>query len=371
MKKHLLALAALATVSGAAVAQSVTMYGIFDTSITKDNNTTLAAAGKTAMQSGNWLPSLFGFTGTEDLGGGLKANFKLEGNLNTDTGALAGLSIFDRQSWVGLSGNFGELRAGKQIDALFLQSFLNNVRLAHSNSAAVMGGLMAGHLNGVYTGEAAGSTWGGTVFSANTLSYTTPTYQGAKLTVQHQLGEQAGNASKNEATAFLLNFNGIQNLALSAGTKETKNSSGNKQMDQYLVGAVYTMGAIQLNAQTNQYKIKAGDNNGLKLTLNEVGASYNITPALTAAINYVDISMEKAGTSDKNTDVTSVSLKYALSKRTSLWTMASRTAAISNYASGGQQVLAAPFYLGNGVEGGSGDATKSRTGYGVGVTHTF
>jgi predicted porin len=369
MKKHLLALAALATVSGVAAAQSVSMYGIIDQSVVRDNNTNATAQSRTSMESGAWLPSLIGFTGTEDLGGGLKANFKLEGNLNTDTGALAGLQLFDRQSWVGLSGGFGEFRAGKQIDALFLQSFLNNVRLAHSNSAAVIGGLMAGSYNGGATTDA-GATWGGTVFSANTLSYTTPTYQGLKLTVQHQLGEQAGNSSKNQATAYLVNFNGINGLALSAGSKETKGSTGVKLMDQYLVGAVYTLGAVQLNAQINEYKFKSGTYNGMKLKLNELGAAYNITPALTAAVNYVDINIDGYG-ADKNTDVKSVSLKYALSKRTSLWTMASRTAAMSGYAANGQQVLAAPFYLSNGVGAGTGLATSSRTGYGVGVTHSF
>ena len=37
MKKHLLALAALATVSGVAAAQSVTMYGVLDTNVSIDD----------------------------------------------------------------------------------------------------------------------------------------------------------------------------------------------------------------------------------------------------------------------------------------------------------------------------------------------
>ena len=151
---------------------------------------------------------------------------------------------------------------------------------------------MAGSYNGGAVTNA-GATWGGTVFSANTLSYTTPTYQGLKLTVQHQLGEQAGNSSTNQATAYLVNFNGINGLALSAGSKETKGSTGVKLMDQYLVGAVYTLGAVQLNAQINEYKFKSGTYNGMKLKLNELGAAYNITPALTAAVNYVDINIGK------------------------------------------------------------------------------
>ena len=142
MKKHLLALAALATVSGAAFAQNATVYGILDTSVHRVSHGTTATSGSaTQMSSATWLPSVLGFTGTEDLGGGLKAKFQLEADLNTQSGVANG-NLFRRISTVGLSSNeFGTLTVGRQINQLFLQSFLNNVRLAHSGSMAVVGGL--------------------------------------------------------------------------------------------------------------------------------------------------------------------------------------------------------------------------------------
>ncbi|MDO9203061.1 MAG: porin, partial [Hydrogenophaga sp.] len=112
MKKSLIALAVLAA-SGAAMAQSsVTLYGIADVVIHKDKGASAALA------SGGVSGSRLGFKGTEDLGGGLKANFVLEQGLQLDTGAIgdgtaktAG-QAFSRQSYVGLSGGFGEVKLG-------------------------------------------------------------------------------------------------------------------------------------------------------------------------------------------------------------------------------------------------------------------
>ena len=74
MKKSLIALAVMA-VSGAAMAQStVTLYGILDASIGRVNNGTVT---QTKIDSGNLNTTRFGIKGTEDLGGGLKANFLL------------------------------------------------------------------------------------------------------------------------------------------------------------------------------------------------------------------------------------------------------------------------------------------------------
>ena len=92
MKKNLLALAALTLVSGAAFAQSsVTLYGVADVGIGK------AAGQKTGMISGSLLnhtTSYIGFRGIEDLGGGLKAGFKLEQYINMENGAAASTNGF-------------------------------------------------------------------------------------------------------------------------------------------------------------------------------------------------------------------------------------------------------------------------------------
>ena len=65
----------------------------------------------TGMEAGN---SRLGFRGVEDLGGGLKARFQLEGVVDVDGGG-GGSALgfrFDRDTFVGLEGGFGAVRLG-------------------------------------------------------------------------------------------------------------------------------------------------------------------------------------------------------------------------------------------------------------------
>jgi predicted porin len=54
------------------------------------------------------------FEGTEDLGDGLRAIFKLDSGFNVDSGTIGfGGTFFGREAMVGLAGRFGELRMGR------------------------------------------------------------------------------------------------------------------------------------------------------------------------------------------------------------------------------------------------------------------
>ena len=111
MKKSLIALAVLAA-SGAAMAQSsVTLFGIVDTGVSYVDNAVVNDAKYGVHSSGN-ATSRLGLRGTEDLGGGLKAGFWLEGEIFGDDGNASGFN-FKRRSTVSLSGNFGEVRLGR------------------------------------------------------------------------------------------------------------------------------------------------------------------------------------------------------------------------------------------------------------------
>lgn len=125
MKKTLLAAALIAGFAGVAQAQTpatnVTLYGIVDEGITYksiDSYTGHDSQSITGVDSGIQSGSRWGLKGSEDLGGGLKANFVLESGLKADTGASDqnGL-LFGRQAFVGLSGGFGEVRLGRQMVA--------------------------------------------------------------------------------------------------------------------------------------------------------------------------------------------------------------------------------------------------------------
>lgn len=70
------AFAACVAASAAHAQSSVTLYGNLDTGLTWFNN----VSGKHlfATEDGNFIPDFFGLMGSEDLGGGLSAIFKLE-----------------------------------------------------------------------------------------------------------------------------------------------------------------------------------------------------------------------------------------------------------------------------------------------------
>jgi predicted porin len=119
MKKHLIAAAvAAAVVAPAAMAQNVSIYGILDMNWSAVD-TDGTAGTSSAMGSNALATSRLGFRGSEDLGGGLKAEFQLEGKLSPENGQLGATgttstanTMFDRESWVGLSGGFGAVRFG-------------------------------------------------------------------------------------------------------------------------------------------------------------------------------------------------------------------------------------------------------------------
>jgi predicted porin len=135
MKKLVMAAAVLGAFAGTAQAQtSVTLYGIADGDVRFDH-TNLGTLK--SLDSGGESGSRWGIRGTEDLGGGLKANFIFEQGFDLSDnsvaqgsvggGASAGFGgsstqnhgngtpgntvgssrLFGRISTVGLSGNYG------------------------------------------------------------------------------------------------------------------------------------------------------------------------------------------------------------------------------------------------------------------------
>jgi len=119
MKKTIVALAVLGSFAGVAAAQSsVTLFGVVDLAAryTKANGQdiySLASDGNTS--------SRLGVRGVEDLGGGLKAGFWLEGKLAADTGTTDSSRFWGRRATVSLSGDFGEVRLGRYKSSAQLQ----------------------------------------------------------------------------------------------------------------------------------------------------------------------------------------------------------------------------------------------------------
>jgi len=129
MKKSLVALAALALAGVASAQSSVTLFGVVDADVTGVKNQSqfpyiggTVNTTKTTLNNSGYNSSRLGFRGTEDLGGGLAASFWLEAGINNQngTGAATGGGLdFNRRSTVSLSGNFGEIRLGRDYSPTF------------------------------------------------------------------------------------------------------------------------------------------------------------------------------------------------------------------------------------------------------------
>ena len=119
MKKNLSALslslslggALLLCTAGAQAQSSVQLMGLTDVYVGSMKNA--GDAGRsTVVGSGGMTTSWFGVKGTEDLGGGLKANFALTSFIRVDSGIqgrFANDTFFSRDANVGLSGNASQL----------------------------------------------------------------------------------------------------------------------------------------------------------------------------------------------------------------------------------------------------------------------
>ena len=113
MKKTLIALAVASAVPALAQAQtSVTLSGDLKTGLAQTN---ISNGGGSGMQMTDGS-SKFIISGTEDLGGGLKAIFRIDTRFRPDEAKSAAASlaaVADGATWVGLEGGFGQVRLGR------------------------------------------------------------------------------------------------------------------------------------------------------------------------------------------------------------------------------------------------------------------
>lgn len=201
MKKSLLAVAVLGAMSGAAFAQvapnNITLYGIVDAGLQSTKTTTRASATAeevsgtiTGLNSGIQSGSRWGLRGSEDLGGGLRANFQLESGFSLDTGVVgqstAGSNpkLFGRAAWMGLSGGFGEVRLGRM--AIFSGASVTGIADPFGNGFSLA--------SWSYLSTAAGPQR-----NDNTIMYLSPAMSGLQGGLYYTFGEVSSPVAANTA----------------------------------------------------------------------------------------------------------------------------------------------------------------------------
>jgi predicted porin len=121
MKKALLAAALMSAGVVAHAQSSVTLYGRLDAGVEYisglPNANYTGSTSRFRVESGDWGTSLWGMKGVEDIGGGNKVLFQLEGSFSTATGSLGSAgSIWNRWATVGVANDqFGTFLLGREL----------------------------------------------------------------------------------------------------------------------------------------------------------------------------------------------------------------------------------------------------------------
>lgn len=339
MKKTLIAMAALGAMAGVAHAQSsVTLYGLVDAYIgqtSRQVDSTIVASRvaklkQNVVNGSGQNNSRWGLRGTEDLGGGMKALFVLEGGFQPDTGAFATISnqgggLFGRQAWVGLSSGFGTVGLGRQYPAYDdLRGATNMIYDSNfATTAAVWGTGVQDYQNR----------------SSNSIKYTSPDFAGFSGAVTYGLGENktATTDAENVAAVHIKYANGPLLVGFAhQREKQVASTAGslfgagaavgvaagpaafNATRKYNLLGASYDFGVAKLTAQYNQAKGETSATTSAKDKEFNVGVSVPFGAAALAA-GYSRSKSDAAGNNNRGTGVSLLGT-YALSKRTNLYT---------------------------------------------------
>ncbi len=332
------ALAALAATASFAQS-SVTIGGQLDVGLQSQK----FASGKSVNNLGSGIhgASRVWITGTEDLGGGMSANWRLEMQPNLADGSTSS-NLFNRGSWAGLKGGFGELRAGRQgtntvavVCALdqhgCYSGFSGGGLLFSGQGAAGSAGnaLFAANptpnataaLTAATTGQAT-STAGDSTRYVNQLRYSLPTLaKGLSVNVAYAFGKAntpTANGTDGDSVGVDAAYaNGP--LTLVGAYQQAKAEAGStKKGDLTTVGGLYDFGMARVGLG---YQKEGADNNAL-FTKAEAYA-LTVTMPMGAATPYFKYGERKysggSAGSTKTAEIANIGVRYALSKRSLIY----------------------------------------------------
>ncbi len=337
---------ALSAASAQAQTANVTLYGLIDATIRTVNNSDAKGGRLNGFQTPWFSGSRWGLTGAEDLGGGLKAIFRLESEFVLGTGALDTPGfLFIRDAWVGLESNtFGKLTIGRQ-NALgrdIAANYLDPYGAAES-STAEGGGTNTNNFKQLifYAGSATGTRLDNGIVLKKAFG---PFVAG----ISHQFGEVANDNSRGTTQTGALAYNGgvfnaagFVTQANVAGLKHRSASiGGNVQLGMARIVAGYfhytaeqpVVGQRKDDAWTISTKLTPAGAFDYELGYQEMKTSnggYNAAGSNTLNAFANTSGVTRAGSGSKKTVYASAF--YHLSKRTELYVAADRMNITNGY----------------------------------------
>lgn len=342
--------------AGMAQAQSsVTLYGIADGGLLYTSKTLNTATGQNAGKQFSFTdsgltPSKFGMSGTEDLGGGLKAEFKLESGINIGTGGYndSNGNLFGRQAYVALTGGFGEVKAGLQFSPFFLALYgLDPRGMSQFGSSLIM------YVDNVITTG---------IFTPNAVSYTSPVLWGFQGSALLSLGGVAGDFQNGRQYSASMKYdNGT--VMVSASYFNANASTGSALMtpvpsqlpvsfEGRQLGASYKIGKLTTKASFVNYRV--GDDSS---NVYGGGLDFLATPQvdLNAGVWYE----EQRQQTTNHTLLAGLGAEYYVSHRTTVY---AQIAVVNNHGT-----MDTGLSISDALYG----APGTTTGVNVGIRHTF
>jgi predicted porin len=323
MKKSLIALAALSTIAGSVAAQSsVSVYGRLDVGF-QDTSTTDAALGvktdTSAIGYNAFTNSRLGVMGTEDLGGGLKAGFVVEGNIAAAPGTTgsnnAAAFNFGRQQYMTLSSNnTGTLLVGKT-DAL-VKTVFDSYDAGYANN-----------LVGAYDGMGTSAT---EIATANIIGsrrdlvarYTSPKFSNFDVSFGMMKNETSTDGDKVQTDdGYELGARyavGALSLAAAYRSADTTTAGGaaDTTANSTALGASYNFGRVVAFAQYFEQEDKNNlDASKVKEDAYAIGVRVPMGKS-TLFASYTDGDQTSAAGVNTKFDGYQAGVKYDLSKRT-------------------------------------------------------
>ncbi|MCM2551195.1 porin [Burkholderia glumae] len=345
------ALAALALATTVHAQSSVTLYGTIDTGVVFSSNQHATRADGTTgghptwqVAGGNLVPSRFGLTGSEDLGGDTHANFTLEGSLFSQNGAsIDNGAIFNRNAWVGLANpRYGALTLGRQYDPFsdYLGAY------ASSNSWATLYGSHFGDVDNL--NEAFNFN--------NSIKYLSPSFGGLTVGGLFSLGGVPGDFSQRRGWSVAASY-ARGPLSLSAGYLTLRNpmqaalggergyfgdlSCANAdapycelqnaaRLSVFGAGGAYTIGTVTVAlsythtelAQSRYYSAAGAGGTDLRFDVGELNTTWQATPLLLLGAAYILNDVQPSGRASTRIHQLNLGATYSLSKRTALYAVA-------------------------------------------------
>jgi len=300
MKKTLVALAVLSSVTGAMAEATIT--GSVQAGSNQMSTTTAGSSAVNTLTFGDSNGNtVFNIGDTEDLGGGLmfKGNIAVEMGLSSKTLGSNGVN----ETYASLTGGFGGIKVG----ALQTPQFL---AIAAGDAG---GGLLISNL--VYTNNThqGGSTGTNVLLQTKSVQYTTPTFVDG-LSLKYQLGAGAAADNIGDANHFAGDYKtGAFAVGIAYSTYKAAASTTDKATTYY---ATYDLGVAKLQALWGKAETSGSSD------VNSTSIGFQVPMgAATFMYNHSSsdgrITLRSVSSIDQAGDFIGVS--YALSKRTTAY----------------------------------------------------